>query len=92
MRTTLHLPPSTPGAAKGLVCLALILLAALSCSTQSKLRGLQRGGAAASLALAREEALPEVASGDLKAHRDTLKVQGPDGREMMIMRAVRSED
>lgn len=95
MRTILHLPPVTLRFAQGPVraaCLALVLLAALSCSTQSKLRGLQRGGAASSLALAREEALPEVAPGDLQAHRDTLKVQGPDGREMMIMRAVRSED
>ncbi|MBQ6045771.1 MAG: hypothetical protein IJL42_09655 [Bacteroidales bacterium] len=71
------------------ILLALaVLQAALSCSTQSKLRSLQRGPAAASLALAREERLPEVAAGDLQAHRDTLTVTAPDGREMMIMRAV----
>ncbi len=75
------------------ILLALaVLQAALSCSTQSKLRSLQRGPAAASLALAREERLPEVAAGDLQAHRDTLTVTAPDGREMMIMRAVRNED
>ena len=74
------------------ILLALALQAALSCSTQSKLRNLQKGPAAASLALAREERLPEVAAGDLRAHRDTLTVTAPDGREMMIMRAIRNED
>ncbi|MBQ6290823.1 MAG: hypothetical protein IJK76_01255 [Bacteroidales bacterium] len=71
---------------------ALALAALLSCSTQSKLRSLRKGAAAASLALAREDKLPEISAGDLQAHRDTLKVQAPDGREMMIMRAVRNED
>ena len=28
----------------------------------------------------------------LRAHRDTLRVQAPDGREMIIMKAVRNED
>ncbi len=71
---------------------ALALAAILSCSTQSKLRSLRKGAAAASLALAKEDKLPEISAGDIQAHRDTLKVQAPDGREMMIMRAVRNED
>ena len=75
-----------------LILPAILVLAALSCSTQSKLRGLRKAPASASLALAREDFLPEIARGDAPAHRDTLKVQAPDGREMMIMRAVRNED
>ena len=77
-------------AARGLVALALAA-AVLSCSTQSKLRSVKKGPPAA-LALAREERLPEVSRDSLAAHRDTLRVQAPDGREMSIMRAVRNED
>ena len=75
-----------------LACLLVPLLSVPSCSTQSKVRTLHRESAAASLALARQETLPEIDAGALQAHRDTLKVQGPDGRELTIMRAVRNEE
>ena len=71
--------------------LAAAAAAVLSCSTQSKLRSVRKGPSA-SLALAREERLPEVSRKGLTAHRDTLRVQAPDGREMIIMKAVRNED
>ena len=71
--------------------LAVAAAAVLSCSTQSKLRSVRKGPSA-SLALAREERLPEVSREGLTAHRDTLRVQAPDGREMIIMKAVRNED
>lgn len=73
-------------------CTAIVMLAVLSCSTMSKLRGIRKDQAVASLALARQESLPEVSTDGLHAHRDTLKVTAPDGREVMIMRAVRNED
>lgn len=79
-----------PGAARNLLVLVLAA-AVLSCSTQSKLRSVRKGPSAA-LALAREDRLPEVSRDSLAAHRDTLKVQAPDGREMIIMKAVRNED
>ena len=78
------------GAARKLMLLALAA-SVLSCSTQSKLRSVRKGPSAA-LALAREERLPEVSRDSLAAHRDTLKVQAPDGRERIIMKAVRNED
>lgn len=70
---------------------ALALAAVFSCSTQSKLRSVRKGPAA-TLALAREDRLPEMSLDSLKAHRDTLRVQAPDGHEMIIMKAVRNED
>lgn len=74
------------------LCLAIALTAVLSCSTQSKLRSIRKGSTVASLALARQDILPEVSTEGLHAHRDTLKVQAPDGREVMIMRAVRNDE
>ncbi len=65
--------------------------AVLSCSTQSKLRSVRKGPSAA-LALAREAKLPDISRDSLATHRDTLRVQAPDGREMVIMKAVRNED
>ena len=82
--------PVIPGGTKVLSIL-LLVVAALSCSTQSKLRSLKKGPSA-SLALTREDRLPEVSRDSLTAHRDTLRVQAPDGREMIIMKAVRNED
>ena len=69
----------------------LAIAAVLSCSTQSKLRNVRKGQSA-SLSLSREDRLPEVSRDSATAHRDTLKVQAPDGREMIIMKAVRNED
>ena len=75
----------------GYIAVALLLASALSCSTQSKLRSLRKGPPA-SLALSREDRLPEVSRDSIPIHRDTLKVQAPDGREMIIMKAVRNEE
>ena len=90
-----NLPPVILSAAKNLPRIilpaAIIMAAALSCSTQSKLRSVKKGPQA-TLALARQERLPEVSRDSLPAHRDTLKVQAPDGREVIIMKAVRNED
>ena len=80
-----------PSYLPGVLLAALVLAAALSCSTQSKLRSLKKGPQA-TLALAREERLPELSREGLQARRDTLTVQAPDGREMVIMKAVRNED
>ena len=52
----------------------LAIAAALSCSTQSRLRSVRKGPAA-TLALAREDRLPEMSMDSLRAHRDTLRVQ-----------------
>ena len=78
------------GSARTLLMLAAAA-AVLSCSTQSKLRSVRKGPSAA-LALAREAKLPDISRDSLATHRDTLRVQAPDGREMVIMKAVRNED
>ena len=82
------LPPNPSRTVLLAACAAAVRAA---CSTQSKLRSVRKGPAPA-LALAREERLPELTRNTLDTHRDTLKVQAPDGREMIIMKAVRNED
>ena len=73
------------------VWLGLVLLAAASCSTQRKLAGIRKGDPAAVLALGRDTTwLPDVPTGQMT--RDTLKIKDDDGRELLIMRAVRDED
>ena len=75
-----------------LLLLVLALLAALSaCGTQRKAREVYRRQLTASLQLPRQaDYLPEYA--DVTApRRDTLKVTDLDGREMIIMKAIRDE-
>ncbi len=73
--------------------LPLLLVAALlsACGTRRKAHDVYRRQLAASLQLPRQaDFLPEFA--DVKApRRDTLRVTDLDGREMIIMKAVRDE-
>ena len=77
-----------------ITCGLLLLLAAAllsACGTRRKANDVYRRQLVASLQLPRqEEYLPEVAN--VKApRRDTLRVTDLDGREMIIMKAVRDE-
>ena len=71
--------------------MAVLLGAVLSCSTPGKVRTLRESEAAASLRLPEEpSALPGHMPG--QARRDTLKVRDDDGRELLIMKAVRDDN
>ena len=68
-----------------------VVLALPGCGSASKVRRLQEQSLSATLRLPREAALPSVAK-DLPTHRDTLKIEDPEGREMFVMKAFRDED
>ena len=71
--------------------MAVLLGAVLSCSTPGKVRTLRESEAAASLRLPEEpSSLPEYMP--VQARRDTLKVRDDDGRELLIMKAVRDDN
>lgn len=80
------------GACKHILLMGMCLVAVCSCSTQRKIESVRKGAAAASLALSADDFLPGLETKGLQAHRDTLKVQAPDGHEVIIMKAVRDED
>lgn len=69
-----------------------VLLLCAACGTGRKLSRLQEDKVEASIALPRKESheFSEIRSESLP--RDTLKVTGNDGREMILMRAVRDEN
>ena len=73
------------------VILAALLLAAVSgCGTSARLRTVQTQQLSARLALSRSEMADErrtVRSGS----RDTIRVTDPEGRELILMKAVRDE-
>ena len=71
---------------------AAILAAAIhGCGPSTKVRRLSQEAPTATLRLAKEEtAVPELKLSSL--HRDTLKVEDIDGKEVFIMKAYRDED
>lgn len=70
----------------GLVALAITS----SCGSQRKLAAIRSGNPAASLVLGKDVYVPEVKQ--VKTMRDTLRIKDDDGRELMIMKAIRDED
>lgn len=64
----------------------------ISCSTQRKLEGIRRYSTGVSLVPAGDSELPDTVNLGRVPHRDTLKVQAPDGREVIIMKAIRDEN
>ena len=73
----------------GAVLLAVLLLA--GCGSEGKLTRLRRQSLAAQMIIADEKELPEIAMGG-EPRRDTLVVEDPDGREVLIMQAVKDEN
>ena len=70
---------------------ALTALAlAASCSSQRKLAAIKRGDPAASLVLGKDMYVPEIK--EAKVLRDTLRIKDDDGRELLLMKAIRDED
>lgn len=70
------------------VCLVMIP----SCATQKKLQKLREGTSQVQLTLGNQpDYLPEV-NDESKITKDTLKVKDDDGREMLIMKAVKDDE
>ena len=68
-------------------------LAVSSCSTQKKFKRILAGEVdSVQLNLSKEESfVPEIKDNSKKS-RDTLKVQGDDGKEILILKAIKDED
>ena len=69
-------------------CLALLLS---GCGSQVKLDRIRRQSLGARVVLADDRELPEIDMGQ-EPRRDTMVVEDPDGREVLIMRAVKDEN
>ena len=71
--------------------LMILLLLAPSCAPTSHIRQLREGQVTAQLSLSEERELPTLDIG-APVHRDTLVVEDPEGREVIIMKAVKDEN
>ena len=74
-----------------LLVLVILLLCAQSCSTPSKLETVQRQHLAAEIGLVQDKRLPTTEVYEL-ARPDTIVVHDDDGREMILMKAVKDEN
>ena len=81
-----------PMAVAVLAGLALTSFMTISCSTQRKLSYIRQNPMPASLSLPYETRMPELDSVVKKPHKDTLKFTDFDGREVIIMNAIKDED
>ena len=66
---------------------ALTLVA--SCSSQRKLARIKNGNPSASLVLGKDVYVPEVKQA--QTMRDTLRIKDDDGRELLLMKAIKDE-
>ena len=74
-----------------IVAFAALLLFA-SCATQKKLNSLKEGAAMADLTFLKESLTPDVDTESKSTVRDTFKVTGLNGEELLIMKAIKDED
>ena len=78
------------------ICVILVLIIAAaglsSCSAQRKLTYLQQNPEPATLSLPYEVRVPRLDSTIKAPHKDTLKFEDFDGREVIIMNAIKDED
>jgi len=92
------LPPILPGSPFLFLALAILFfLLFSSCAQTRKIASLEREGMGATLKLPDEsgeeaDIVSSVDSLSFERHRDTIRVTGLDGREMLLMRAVKDED
>ena len=73
------------------VILLLLLGLFLACSTQTKLHKIRRRGVSAQLSLPAEQLVDESPSIEGAPQHDTLTVEAPDGKQLILMRAQRDE-
>ena len=76
---------------KSIIFILLLLPLTEACSTQKKLKNLKEKSLSAGLYLPNEKKLPELVQQSEKK-RDTLKVQDLDGKELLIMRAIKDDE
>jgi len=74
------------------ISLALALSSAVSCGQTRKLADIVYAGMSAQLSLPSDETVSPSDSFSVKTVGDTLRVVGLDGREVLIMRAVRDDE
>ena len=74
-----------------LIIIVIMLLCAQSCSTPSKLEAVQRQHLAAEIGLVQEKRLPTTEVYEL-ARPDTIVVHDDDGRELILMKAIKDEN
>ena len=74
------------------VILVLAGAALYGCATQRKLSYIREEAMSASLSLPYESRIPQLDSVISAPHKDTLKFTDFDGREVIIMNAIRDED
>lgn len=74
------------------VCLLAAAAAAISCGPARKLAGLSDEGVSAQLSLPADKPLPQFDTLRGAPTADTLRVVGLDGREVLIMRAIRDDE
>lgn len=72
--------------------IAASLAAFSGCSTQRKARALRQAENKAELAFLKENFVPELDSSSRSTVRDTMKVTGLDGREVLIMKALKDDE
>ena len=71
--------------------LSIFLVLASACAPTSHIRQLREGQVTAQLSLTQERELPTLEA-DIAVQRDTLVIQDPEGREVIIMKAVKDEN
>ena len=72
--------------------IALASFVSVSCSTQRKLTYIQQNPTPATLSLPYETRMPQLDSTVKAPHKDTLKFTDFDGREVLIMNAIKDEN
>lgn len=81
-----------PTSHKTAMLLAWLLLLG-GCATQRKIDSLRSHSVGAGLVPSAEQGMPDRFADSIPCiHRDTLKVQDPEGHEVLIMKAVKDED
>ncbi len=73
-----------------LLIISALALSAAGCGSGRKADEVRRGELAATISLPREDLLPKIDTSRIR--RDTLKVEDFDGRQVLIMKAVRDQD
>lgn len=76
------------------LCLAaapVLATIAIGCGQSRKLAGIRERGVSAGIQLPPSQMVPKLDSGRVNTVRDTLRVTGLDGRELLVMRAIRDE-
>lgn len=74
------------------ILLAVAVLSVLSCSMQKRISGIGRDSDGIVLKLSENDFLPDIVGSSPQMHKDTLTVKDEDGKEIIIMKAVRDEN